>query len=58
MLKESFSSIFKKNHYLVVENSEGVLNHLTHLEELILTKKKYGVELAATFIKELLKTDA
>jgi Family of unknown function (DUF6267) len=56
MLKESFSSIFNKNHYLVVENSEGVLNHLTHLEELILTKKKHGVELAATFIKELLKT--
>jgi hypothetical protein len=58
MLKESFSSLFTINskRYLIVEDSEGVLNHLTHLEELILTKKKYGVDLAVTFIKELLKT--
>jgi hypothetical protein len=56
MLKESFSSIFNKTNYILCEDSEGVLQHLTHLEELILTKKAEGVDIALTFIEELLKT--
>lgn len=56
MLKESFSSIFNKTSYILCEDSEGVLQHLTHLEELILTKKAEGVDIALTFINELLKT--
>jgi hypothetical protein len=58
MLKESFSSIYKANQdsYLVCEDSEGVLQHLTHLEELILTQKEKGVDIALNFINELLKT--
>jgi hypothetical protein len=58
MFDKSFSSIFteNKNRYLIVEDSEGVLQHLTHLEELILTKKEEGVNIALSFIEELLKT--
>ena len=35
---------------------EGVLQHLTHLEELILTNKKSGLDMALSFLGELYKT--
>jgi hypothetical protein len=58
MIQESFSSLFRanKDSYLVCESSEGVLQHLTHLEELILTQKDKGVDIALSFINELLIT--
>jgi hypothetical protein len=58
MYEKSFSTVYKANQnaYLVLEGEEGVLQHLTHLEELILTKKNEGVDIALSFIDELLKT--
>jgi hypothetical protein len=58
MYDKPFNSLYNANryNYLIVEGEEGVLQHLTHLEELVLTKKKEGVNIALSFIDELLKT--
>jgi hypothetical protein len=57
MLNLSFESLFKKVcSQLILEETEGVLLHLTHLEELILTSKQEGLGLATTFLSNLLDT--
>lgn len=55
MLETSFRSFYKEaSPYFIFENAEGgVIQHLTHLEELILTSKKEGLETALSFIREL-----
>jgi len=60
MLETSFGSFFNQASKQIVlkeETSEqGVLLHLTHLEELILTAKKRGLDIAIQFLKELYRT--
>ena len=57
MLKTSFRSFFQKaSDYILLEQSEGVLLHLTHLEELVLTSKREGLVMAIKFLKELFNT--
>jgi hypothetical protein len=57
MLEEAFNSYFlKASPQLVLEAEGGIIKHLTHLEELVLTRKKEGVDTAILFIGELLKT--
>jgi hypothetical protein len=54
MLETSFKSFFgQASEKIVVEQQEGVIKHLTHLEELILTSKKEGLITAIQFLKEL-----
>lgn len=55
MLETSFGSFFSlaSRQINLNEQTEGVLMHLTHLEELILTSKKAGLDMALTFLKEL-----
>lgn len=55
MLDASFRSFYKQasEHIIVEQTSENVLTHLTHLEELVLTKKQRGLSLAIQFLKEL-----
>jgi len=56
MLEESFSSYYSKSvDSLVLEETEGINKHLTHLEELILTHQKQGIDTALAFVDELLK---
>jgi hypothetical protein len=56
MFKIPFTSYFTKSvkSYLVCEG-EGIVKHLTHLEELILTRKEEGLDTAVKFINELYK---
>jgi hypothetical protein len=55
MLETSFGSFFgvASRQINLNEQAEGVLMHLTHLEELILTSKKPGLDMALAFLKEL-----
>ena len=54
MLETSFRSFFDQaSEKIIVEQQEGVIKHLTHLEELILTSKKEGLDTAIQFLKEL-----
>lgn len=54
MLDISFRNFIKgASGSLIIESSEGVIKHLTHLEELILTSKKEGLEMALSFLREL-----
>jgi hypothetical protein len=54
MLETSFRSFFDQaSEKIIVEQQEGVIKHLTHLEELILTSKKEGLITAIQFLKEL-----
>lgn len=57
MIEESFTNFFKESseRYLIIEQREGIIKHLTHLEELILTQQKEGVDIAVSFIDELRK---
>ena len=57
MLETSFRKFFKESSdHLITEEAEGVLKHLTHLEELILTSKQEGLNIAIQFLKELYDT--
>ena len=57
MLETSFRKFFKESsEHFITEEAEGVLKHLTHLEELILTSKKEGLDIAIQFLKELYDT--
>ena len=54
MLDTSFRNFYKNaSDSLILENSEGVIKHLTHLEELILTSKEEGLNMALSFLREL-----
>ncbi len=55
MIEQAFNSFYKDNtsKYLVIEQQEGIIKHLTHLEELILTRQKEGLDVAIEFIKAL-----
>lgn len=56
MLVEAFSKFFTKREtgITLTEASEGIVKHLTHLEELILTQKEQGLNTALFFINELI----
>jgi len=56
MLVEAFNKFFsdRQKSSVVVEGSEGIVKHLTHLEELILTQRKQGLDTALFFISELM----
>lgn len=54
MLELSFDNFFDKT--LLLKEAEGVLEHLTHLEELILTNKQQGLETTVRFLQGLLDT--
>jgi len=58
MLDTSFRSFFDQTSEQIIlsEEAEGVLQHLTHLEELILTSKQQGLQIAIQFLKELYDT--
>lgn len=57
MLSLSFESFFTEVcKQLIFEESEGILLHLTHLEELILTSKESGLNTATRFLSNLLDT--
>ena len=53
----TFKSYFKVGSFLLkeAEGSEGIIKHLTHLEEIILTRKQEGLGIALSFINELNK---
>lgn len=54
MLNVPFTTYFQKRpEEIILEEKESVITHLTHLEELILTKKQDGLNLAIFFLKEL-----
>lgn len=54
MFATSFRNFYKDtSDNLILENSEGVIKHLTHLEELILTSKQEGLNTALSFLREL-----
>ena len=57
MIKQAFNSFYKDsvNKNLLIQEAagEGIIHHLTHLEELILKGQKQGLNLAIQFIKEL-----
>jgi hypothetical protein len=55
MIEQAFNSFYKDStsKYLVIEQQEGIIKHLTHLEELILTRQKEGLDVAIEFIKAL-----
>lgn len=58
MLQTSFRSFFGQASEQIIlrEQAENVLTHLTHLEELILTSKKQGLDTAIQFLKGLFET--
>ena len=58
MIKQAFNSFYKEStsKYLVVEQQGGIIKHLTHLEEYILTQQKAGLDIAVEFIKALAET--
>ena len=47
MIETSFRSFFGQasDKIFLKEEQEGVLKHLTHLEELVLTSKKQGLDI-------------
>lgn len=54
MFDTSFRNFYKNSSdNLILEDSEGVIKHLTHLEELILTSKQEGLNTALSFLREL-----
>jgi hypothetical protein len=55
MFEQAFNSFYKDStsKYLVIEQQEGIIKHLTHLEELILTRQKEGLDIAIEFINAL-----
>jgi hypothetical protein len=55
MIEQAFNSFYKDSisKYLVIEQQEGIIKHLTHLEELILTRQKEGLDTAIEFINAL-----
>ena len=58
MIEQAFNSFYKEStsKYLVIEQQEGIIKHLTHLEEYILTQQKAGLDIAVEFIKALAET--
>ena len=58
MIDQAFNSFYKDSFskYLVIEQQEGIIKHLTHLEELILTRQKEGLDIAVEFINALAET--
>ena len=58
MIEQAFNSFYKEStsKYLVVEQQGGIIKHLTHLEEYILTQQKAGLDIAVEFIKALAET--
>jgi hypothetical protein len=58
MFDKAFNTFYKEraDNEIVVESAEGIIKHLTHLEELILTSKHRGLNTALDFIQELLNT--
>ena len=59
MLEKSFHNFFveaRSNYLLVEDSSTEVLNHLAHLEELILVSKQQGLEMTLRFLSELYET--
>lgn len=55
MLEEAFNKFYSTKQFNLVinESNEGIVKHLTHLEELILTQKEEGLRKALFFIEEL-----
>jgi len=54
MLDKAFNDFYKESTpFISLNESVGILKHLTHLEELILTDKKTGFDIALQFINEL-----
>jgi hypothetical protein len=58
MLDEGFNVFYNKRPFekLLLEDSTGIIKHLTHLEEYILTKKAEGLNIAVNFLDELYKS--
>ena len=58
MIDQAFSSFYRDstNKYLVLEQQKGIIKHLTHLEEYILTQQKEGLDIAVEFINALTET--
>lgn len=58
MIEQAFNSFYQEStsKNLVIEQQEGIIKHLTHLEELILTRQKEGLDIAIEFIKALTET--
>ena len=58
MLNQAFNSFYRDStdKYFVLEQQEGIIKHLTHLEEYILTQQKAGLDIAVEFIKALTET--
>jgi hypothetical protein len=57
MIDQAFNSFYKesisKNLLIQEAAGEGIIHHLTHLEELVLKGQKQGLDLAVQFINEL-----
>lgn len=58
MFDVSFRGFYKESseRIYIAEEAEGVLKHLTHLEELVLTSKQQGLDIAIRFLKDLFST--
>lgn len=58
MLEQAFNCFYKESvsKYLFLEQQEGIIKHLTHLEELVLTRQKEGLDIAVEFINALAET--
>ena len=57
MLEKSFAGFFEEaSEYIILESSGEVIQHLTHLEELILTQKREGLQTALNFLNTLYET--
>lgn len=54
MLEQPFDAFFGKT--LLLKEAEGVLQHISHLEELILTDKQQGLDITVLFLRGLLET--
>jgi hypothetical protein len=57
MIEQAFNSFYKesvgKNLLIQEAAGEGIIHHLTHLEELVLKGQKQGLDLAVQFINEI-----
>jgi len=55
MIEQAFNSFYKESisKCFVIEQQTGIIKHLTHLEELILTRQKEGLNIAIQFINAL-----
>ena len=57
MLEKSFAGFFEEApEYIILESAGEVIQHLTHLEELVLTRKKEGFDIAIGFLNNLYET--